>query len=108
MKHLLTIFFIAAFFCASAQTGKLVPDTTNAKTDTIFFKGILYWDFSKGLQTKTDSGFAVVKTAPMVFIGENNVKARTDQQTTLEEKWFILPKKILLDSKNIISAIRKN
>jgi len=108
MKYLLTIFFLATFFCASAQTGKLIPDTLNKKIDTVFFRGILYWDFSKGAATKIDSGFAVVKTAPMVFVGANNTTVRTDQTTTLEEKWFILPKRTVIDVKNIISALRRD
>jgi len=89
------------------QTGRLVADTLNKKLDTIYFKGIMYWDFSKGATTKIDSGYAIVKTAPMVFIGENNVKARTDQVATLEEKWFILPKRTSIEGRHIISALRK-
>jgi hypothetical protein len=107
MKHILTglLFFLLLTNANAQAAGHLMADTSQAHNDTFYFKKLVYLDGTKIAVDTT--AYVIQKIAPMVFVGDKNVKAKTDQQSVLKEEIFIQKGKLKIDGDDVIKYILK-
>lgn len=102
-KILITVLAIFTLNCLFAQSGELVPNMKNLRTDTIYGK-FLHID---GMASKVDTGVVYTQIAPMVFQSTNGDIANTDKEKIMKVEYYIFPGKRKLEQENIVFFIPK-
>lgn len=99
-KFLITILAVGLLSASQAQKGQLIPDPNpkNERVDTLRGKII----YLQGLTIKVDSGYNLVRTAPMLFVGEDGKSGRTDQEKIIASEFYILPKNTKLSDADLL------
>lgn len=110
MKRLLLPLFILISVASFSQKGSLVADSLHGRLDTVKAKAIVYlkWDKKSPVSIAVDSGYAVVNTCQMMFVGEDGKKIPTAGSSTLWTKIFVMPGKKEIDNNDLIKFSPKD